>query len=235
MPETKKLKPNVTDIKKKEKRSKMNRISLKDKDPLYQHLVEYCEDNRNSLSLLDWRRRQQENSSGDYSISRLEDVFDTTLLSWEKNKKHEGSTSAQSAGLEPAREKHHNMLYGEWCSKLISCLQGSGRMMARHEFFYSDIDKAWFNTNPYFQDLAAIGIPSDIRLTSSEWSCVRRKFRKRTRRFSRRFILSQLKQLDEYRYTVRTIQNGDATEEMKRNFRYDGKISRLLSFSVQSY
>ena len=143
--------------------------------------------------------------------------------SWDAEKSWKETQSAQSNGLEPARVKHDHEKYGQWCSKLISCLQGSGRMMARHEFFYSDIDKAWFNANPYFQDLASLGVPPDIRLTSSEWSLIRRKFRKRPRRFSMSFILSQLKQLDDYRYTVRAIQNGDATEETKMKFSYEGK------------
>ena len=235
MPETKKLKRTVTDIQKKQVKNTRNRVKIKDKDPLYRHFIECCEDDIKSVSLLDWRRRQQENLPEVNSMSTLKDVFDTTLLSWERNKKVERSTSVQTAGLEPARQKHSNLLYGGWCNKLISCLQGSGRMMARHEFFYSDIDKAWFNANPYFQDLAAIGIPSDIRLTSSEWSFVRRRLRKKTRRFSRSFIISQLKQLDKYRYTVRTIQNGHATEEMKRNFRYDGNYLTFFFLFIHIY
>ena len=45
--------------------------------------------------------------------------------------------------MEPPRKRHSNYTYGRLCKNIITCLQGKGRIFARHEFFYSDIDKAW--------------------------------------------------------------------------------------------
>ncbi len=47
------------------------------------------------------------------------------------------------ASMEPSRKRHRNEKYGSMCSVLVNCLQGSARVFARHEFFYSDIDKSW--------------------------------------------------------------------------------------------
>ena len=114
-----------------------------------------------SLSLLDWRRRQEwaQNEerkrhphsrnlkNSDRGFMGLVDTYpigiDASMVSWESINQSAEEDSNQSPTMEPPRKRHSSSTYGRWCSQLLNCLQGRGRIFARHEFFYSDIDKAW--------------------------------------------------------------------------------------------
>jgi len=72
-----------------------------------------------------------------------EDGIDAIIASWEALDNVDG-ISDDPATLEPPRKHHSDSTYGRWCCELLTCLQSSARVFARHEFFYSDIDKAWY-------------------------------------------------------------------------------------------
>ena len=143
---------------------------LKSVDPIFKHLSsEIWSEMPISLGLLDWRRRQKwsPSSSNDRAVhskkiknfggsaassyygQKLNGSFnialpgiDAGLMSWDSINPST-DIPKQPSTLEPPRKRHSDDTYGVWCSKLINCLQGSARLMARYEFFYSDIDKAW--------------------------------------------------------------------------------------------
>jgi hypothetical protein len=48
--------------------------------------------------------------------------------------------------FEPLRVRHSDEVYASNCHKLVAILQGSARAWAVCEFFYSDLDKAWYVT-----------------------------------------------------------------------------------------
>jgi len=134
-----------------------------------------------------------------------EERIDAIITSWEALD-NANRLSNEIATLEPPRECHSDDTYGKWCSGLLHCLQSSARIFARHEFFYSDVDRAWFGDNPFHRDLIAHGIDIDTKLARAEWNAIRRKIRKKPRRFSRCFIDQEFETLNEYRNAVRKIQ-----------------------------
>ena len=113
-----------------------------------------------SLGLLDWRRRQQwqmnnetekDNETDPLNDENLNQLFripkdclkldiEIGLPNWETAI----NTQKLSSKFDPPKQRHSSKVYASWCSKLINCLQGSGRNMARYEFFYSDIDRPWY-------------------------------------------------------------------------------------------
>lgn len=107
-----------------------------------------------SLSLLDWRRRErfvgnkgkkkQERVVETASLSKsFPPGIDATLISWDKLNRTAKHDPDKKLTLEPPRNRHSNVTYGHLCNSLMNCLRSKGRVFARHEFFYSDIDKAW--------------------------------------------------------------------------------------------
>jgi hypothetical protein len=48
--------------------------------------------------------------------------------------------------FEPQRVRHSDEVYASNCQKLVTVLQGSARAWAVCEFFYNDLDKAWYVT-----------------------------------------------------------------------------------------
>lgn len=44
---------------------------------------------------------------------------------------------------DPPRQRHSDLVYAQFCSRLINCLQGQARLFATCEFFYSDLDREW--------------------------------------------------------------------------------------------
>ena len=88
------------------------------------------------------------------------------------------------------------------------------RRWAMHEFFYSDLDKEWYQKNGIASNLAKHGLPIDAQtqLTRQEWSLVRQKLRPRFRVFSKRFIAEQLKQRNRHRALLRKLQKDPAIE-----------------------
>ena len=91
--------------------------------------------------------------------------------------------------------------------KMIDSLTGSARSWARYEFFYSDIDRPWFNFNEFHIELAKHGVSPLAKLTRKEWSAVREAIRGRPRRFSKKFISSEMNKLNSYRHLVRMMQH----------------------------
>ena len=81
-----------------------------------------------------WQKKQ------DYVYTQ--DNVDAIITSWEALDKFK-EASEHPMTLEPPRKSHADKVYGKWCTTLTHCLQGSGRVFACHEFFYSDIDRAW--------------------------------------------------------------------------------------------
>lgn len=75
-----------------------------------------------------------------------------------------------------------------------------------------------FNFDQFRVDIAKLGVPPDARLTRKEWSLVRRSLPKRPRRFSRRFIQSELAKLCQYRDIVRALQH---SEQAMPDFGFD--------------
>jgi hypothetical protein len=179
-----------------------------------------------SLALLDWQRRQM------WSPGRKARKFESEreirqkveipphlarygvgfrLPPWE-SVNPASDISDQSNQFAPPRGRHSDEVYAAWCHKLINCLNGSARSWALHEFFYSDIDRAWYNSNTFGRDVAKLGILPTAKLTRREWSAVRRLIPNRPRRFSKRFIFTQLKERNKYRNIVRELhRNPDQT------------------------
>ena len=67
-----------------------------------------------------------------------------------------------------------------------------------------------FNRNEIREHVSKLGLSHDVRLTTKEWRLIRRQINKKTRRFSRRFVESQLEELRKYRARVRLIQHNAA-------------------------
>ncbi len=68
--------------------------------------------------------------------------IDTSMVIWEAM--NQDGDPSQAPTMEPPRKRHSNYTYGHLCSRLLNSLQSKGRVFAGHEFFYGDIDKAWW-------------------------------------------------------------------------------------------
>ena len=172
-----------------------------------------------SLPLLDWQRRQiwapggrgRKDVDNDVQASLAipahvkKSGIAYRLPPWE-SVNPASNIADQSNHAEPIRKRHSDDVYSSWCHKLINCLNGGARSWAIKEFFYSDIDKPWYNANPFAKEVAKLGILPTARLTRREWSVVRRMIHRRPRRFSKRFILSQLRERNKFRNMVRNLQ-----------------------------
>jgi hypothetical protein len=51
--------------------------------------------------------------------------------------------SARPSHFDPPRKRHSDQVYATLVKKLMNSLSGGGKRWAQHEFFYSDIDRAW--------------------------------------------------------------------------------------------
>ena len=85
------------------------------------------------------------------------------------------------------------------------------RRFALAEFFYSTLDRAYFNQNEFQKDLDALGLSHVQKLTRTEWSRVR-AFIGRHRRMSPAFFRQERRRLEEYRQVVRDVQQGVIVE-----------------------
>lgn len=99
--------------------------------------------------------------------------------------------------------------YSAWTSKLMRRVNTDGRPFTRYEYFYSDVDRPWFNYDWLSADLADRGIPPHSNFERANWKAIRREVLPRPRRFSKRFIQQELRKLEEYRSTVRILQHTD--------------------------
>jgi hypothetical protein len=68
------------------------------------------------------------------------DGVEDPILAW---RLLENRWNLSPSTLEPIRTRHPDRIYGNFSCSLLNSLKGKSRVFARHEFFYSDIDKAW--------------------------------------------------------------------------------------------
>jgi len=85
------------------------------------------------------------------------------------------------------------------------------RRFAMADFFYSTVDRAYFNQNEFQEDLDALGLSHVQTLTRTEWSRVRVLLGRR-RRVSPAFFRQERRRLEEYRQVVRDVQQGVIVE-----------------------
>ena len=114
--------------------------------------LDYMEEsNHISLGLLEWKRRQEWDSVACRESTetthealplKLAEAGMNTLPRWDSINPIP-HIHRQPATVEPVRRRHTNEKYAEWINAMINILSGSGRSWALHEFFYSDIDRAW--------------------------------------------------------------------------------------------
>jgi hypothetical protein len=113
-----------------------------------------------SLSLADWQRRKSlpnygrdapEETKREYR-NRLKRQMPETYTkagiihrpkSW-KLANPALSEASYHTPFEPPRVRHTDEVYASNCHKIVAALQGSARSWAVCEFFYSDLDKAWY-------------------------------------------------------------------------------------------
>jgi hypothetical protein len=184
------------------------------------------ENTRISVGLLDWKRRHQYMPAYDdcqpSSIVQLdeEDVdpdfrvtcnldntgVDVSLPQWEETNLL-STMAREPLPVDPRRNFQNDRRYASWCAKLINCLNGRGRSFARNEFFYSDIDRPWFNFDSFRVELAKMGISPDTKFSRSEWSVIRQQIRKRPRRFSKNFVAEESNKLRKYRHVIWEMQH----------------------------
>ncbi|OEU16845.1 hypothetical protein FRACYDRAFT_239438 [Fragilariopsis cylindrus CCMP1102] len=116
----------------------------------------------------------------------------------------------------PKKKNYSDDLYVKNCKTLMNTLSNKhARNWAVHEFFYSDMDREWYQNDGFISELAKLGLPitSKTRLTKQEWSLVRCKLRSRPRLFSKRFIADQIKKRNRHRNLIRKLQQDpDITE-----------------------
>ncbi|CAB9529670.1 PHD and ring finger domains 1 [Seminavis robusta] len=195
-----------------------------------------------SLPLLDWQRRQMWSTRTkpkreEADANNTMDIPDQ-LAKWGITHRPppwdavNPALGYEAEYEEPLRRRHADDVYGLWCHKLINCLNGSARAWAIHEFFYSDLDRPWYSSNTFAKEVAKLGISPTAKLTRREWSLVRRMIRKRPLRFSRKFVLSQLKERNEFRNQIRHLQrNPDADN----NTGYDIPAPIRVGATVTAY
>ena len=73
-----------------------------------------------------------------------------------------------------------------------------------------------YSVNEFQIDVVKLGVPPTAKLTRKDWSLIRRSIRGRPRRFSKRFIQSELEKLNKFRQSARMIQcsQEDPTPEL---------------------
>ena len=91
---------------------------------------------------------------------------------------------------------------GSILSKIQNCLSPSVRKWCYYEWFYSAIDKLWFEKNKFQEFLDHAGIGKCKKLQRSEWAMIRRSLGK-PRRLSLQFLHEERAELEAYRAGVR--------------------------------
>lgn len=109
---------------------------------------------------------------------------------------------------EDALSKFQGSVYASNGKVLLNALHTRARQWAIHEFFYSSLDKDWYQHDGFASDVARLKLPlhSTSKFTRTEWSLVRRKIRRRPRLFSKRFIVDQIRRRNIHRSLVRQLQ-----------------------------
>ena len=113
-----------------------------------------------SLSLLEWKRRQQWTPSGkDKAMEHIMEKCDEEgIIKVPRDLEKSGiemnvpawanvnplkDMTRQPPVNDPPRKRHSSKTYAKWSLRLVNFLNSSGRAWARHEFFYSDVDRPW--------------------------------------------------------------------------------------------
>jgi len=114
-----------------------------------------------SLGLLEWKRRQQGDTATNKEKGSMPEMDQEPVSTLPRKLARAGlradlplwdsvnpipSVQRQPATAEPPRRRHSDAKYADWISTMVNVLTGSGRSWALHEFFYSDIDRAWYVT-----------------------------------------------------------------------------------------
>lgn len=89
-------------------------------------------------------------------------------------------------------------------TKFFRFLSGRARWWASHEFFYPDLDAAWYDFDPHAGLIISL-LPPGVELTWHKWKRIRRQFN-RPRRFSQSFIANELTKRNRFRRIVRQLQ-----------------------------
>lgn len=97
---------------------------------------------------------------------------------------------------------------GSICSRFYKFLGGRARRWVRHEFFYPDLDAAWYEFDTCVAKIAS-WVPPNVKLTWREWKTIRRQF-KRPVRFSKAFIAKEVTKRNHFRQLVRNFQHNPA-------------------------
>ena len=102
---------------------------------------------------------------------------------------------------EPFNPPDHSMA----TMRFFRFLSARGKRRGRREFFYPDLDAAWYEFDPHAARIASL-VPVGTTLTRREWKGLRRRIQ-RPRRFSQTFIADEIKKRNKFRRLVRKIQN----------------------------
>ena len=139
-------------------------------------------------------------------------------LPWAAQNPRRKQASQNIPLLRPERREEYAM----YCDMIFSSLSGKARQRARFEFFYSELDKGWFQRSDFVEQAKRLGIPSGIELTPGEWKGIRRTLARKTkpRRFSKKFVEDKRKDLERYRRFVRLLQ-GNSVPEAGEEYRLD--------------
>jgi DIRP len=82
---------------------------------------------------------------------------------------------------------------------------------------------ARYNRNEFVRAAAKLGVRTGTLLTRQEWSAVRKRIPNKPRRFSRRFIASQMSERNKYRNSLRMLQN-DPNPAMAQRLGFDYEV-----------
>jgi hypothetical protein len=92
-----------------------------------------------------------------------------------------------------------------------------------------------YNRNEFAEEAKKLGIPIGTKLTRREWRAVRRRISKKPRRFSKKFIKSQINERNKYRATVRKLQNNPHLAMSHQDFPYDVPSPITVGTTVTAY
>jgi hypothetical protein len=121
--------------------------SINPKDPVSLALLNW----QRELSLPPGQRGTQSEVQNEVEVKAnvsippalVQEGVEYRLPTFEAVARCESFPRTQPIPLDPPRQAHTDATYASWCKQLINCLSGSARSWALHEFFYSDVDRAW--------------------------------------------------------------------------------------------
>ena len=105
---------------------------------------------------------------------------------------------------------------GQLLAHLRHCLHLRAQKWCMFEFFYSDLDRWYFQNNDFEQCLRDMGIDPDARMTRFEWTLVRGAMG-RPRRLSVAFLSEERKKLWAIRQHIWRLQHGVKLQETEKD------------------